>query len=168
MPGKRTTKSIEAARANGKKGGRPRGSKDPETLEREKVNEHLRQRTMRIADKLFESQVTVAQGQMFLFRIDKTWIKPPSGKGGFYKNKKPVIVTDPDEIAEYLNGDFDNRTDNEDGGASYYFITTKEPNNSAIESMLDRALGGAPKSLEVSNPDGSLKQVIIIKHGQKR
>lgn len=145
--------------------GRKPGALNAATLDRIKVNEHLRQRTMRVADRLFESQLTLAQGQTFLFRIDKQWVETKGGKAGFWKNKKPVIETSPEVIAAFLDGEYDDR-DEENGGASYYFITTKEPQNMALDSMLDRALGGAPKALEISNPDGSLKQIIIIKNGK--
>lgn len=143
--------------------GRHKGTKDPQTLVREAVADRFRQRVFGIADKLFESQLTLAQGQTFLYRIDKQWITPPSGKGGFWKNKKPVIETDPDVIASFLNGEFDSRKEEDNGGASYFFITTKEPQNMALDSMLDRALGSATKSLDVRDPDGVLKNVIIIK-----
>jgi hypothetical protein len=35
----------------------------------------------------------------------------------------------------------------------------------AIEHIWDRIEGGVPKTLEVTNPDGNLKSIIIVKHG---
>lgn len=127
-----------------------------------KVNEVVRQRIMRIADRLLDRQLSVAVGQSFLYRMDKYWIAT-SKNSGRWGAKPPVIVDDPDEIRRYLEGEFDGASDT-DGSASYYFITTKEPNTRAIENMLDRALGGAPRAIELSNPDGSLKNVTIIKY----
>ena len=128
-----------------------------------KVNEHLRQRTMRVAGLLFERQLSLARGQQFLYRIDKVWV-PTSKSNGYFRNKKPVLVTDRHEIRDFLEGLYEGGSEDE-GASSYYYITTKEPSGHMIEAMLDRALGGAPKALEITNPDGSLKSVVIIKNG---
>lgn len=162
---KNKNKAAHGGRRSGS--GRRKGTLNATTLDKMKVNEHVRQRTMRVADILFEHQLSLARGQMFLFRIDKAWISTKGGKSGFWKNKKPLLVTNQTEITSYLEGEYDDR-DEDNGGASYYYVTTKEPNGQTIESMLDRALGGATKALEVTNPDGNLKQIIIIKHGTKR
>lgn len=148
-----------------KNSGRPRGKKNAATLEREKVAEAYRQRVLRLADRILDKQLVLANGQQFLYRIDKIWKTPPSGKGGWWVNKKPKLVTNPDEISAYLNGDYEDANEDDGGGSSYYYITTKEPSGSVLDSMLDRAIGSATKSLELSNPDGTLKQIIIIKHG---
>lgn len=132
--------------------GRKKGTLNKETLEKLRVAEHLRQRTLRVADVLFESQLSLARGQSFLYRIDKVWVE--SGKKGWWKSKKPVLVTDPEEISNYLEGLYeDGEEDN--GGASYYYITAKEPNSQTIDSMFNRALGKAPISLEHSGPEGA-------------
>jgi hypothetical protein len=128
------------ARENGKKGGRPKGSKSPATLEREAVQAALRQRTLRNADVLYDAQITLAKGQTFLYKIEKYY--EGSGKNRVLKRKKPQLVTSQYEIEDYLENRLD-EGDLEDKEATYYFLTTKEPNNQAIDSMLDRALGKA-------------------------
>ncbi len=133
-------------RAGGKRpgAGRKKGSKSPQTLEREEVLRQFRQRAMRSADLLFDAQMTLARGQTFLYRIDKEWIKTGVSKNGeekgWWKSKKPVLVTDKDEIQEYLTNKDEGDNENEEG-SSYYFLTAKEPNNQAIDSILDRSLG---------------------------
>jgi hypothetical protein len=131
----------EIARANGKKGGRPKGKRSQRTLEREATLKVFRDRVMRHADYLFDAQYSIATGQLFLFRIDKEYVK--TGKGGFYKNKKPILVTNVEEVRMYLEnlvekGDVE---DDQDPASSYYYITTKEPDNDAIDSLLDRTFG---------------------------
>lgn len=148
------------ARENGKKGGRPKGIKDPQTLEREKVQEAINQRIFNIADSLITPQVSLAKGQQFLYKIEKT--KIVGSKGGIsYRNEKPQLVTSELEIQDYLdnlteetNGDIEEDTDPE---ATYYFITTKEPNNMAIDSLLNRTLGKPKESLDVTTKGESIQ-----------
>lgn len=139
--------------------GRKRGSKSPVTLEREAVLKVFRERTMKHADILFNSQITLARGQTFLYKIEKELIIGPKG-GKSYKAKKPELVTAQWEIEAYLAGELRDH-DLSDRGATYYFITTKEPNNNSIDSLLDRTFGrstqvvagegGGPVKIEVVN-----------------
>lgn len=133
--------------------GRKKGSKDPETLEREAVLAAFRQRAMSAADILFDAQLTIARGQTFLYKIEKEKIVGPKG-GISYRRMKPVLVTSQFEIEQYLEGlieegDLD---DENDPAATYYFLTTKEPNNQAIDSLLDRSLGKSAQP--VTGADG--------------
>lgn len=139
--------------------GRPKGSKDPITLEREKVQEAVNQRIFKIADSLITPQVSLAKGQQFLYKIVKTRVVGPKG-GISYRNEKPELVTSELEIQDYLdnlieeaNGDIEADTNPE---ATYYFITTKEPNNMAIDSLLNRTLG-KPKETVQHQGEVSLK-----------
>jgi hypothetical protein len=145
----------DASRENGKRGGRPKGSRSKATLEREAVLAAFRERAMRIADILLDSQLTLAKGQTFLYKIEKEKVKGPKG-GISYQRKRPELVTDQWEIESYLEGlieegDADN---DQDPGATYYFITTKEPNNMAIDSILDRTFGKSVSRTELSGPGG--------------
>ena len=157
------------ARENGKKGGRPKGTKTKLTLEKEAVMKAWKQRVFAFADRLLDSQMTLATGQMFLYRIDKEFI--PTGKGpsgGYYRKKKPVLVEDEWEVRAYIEREAEgaNPDDDDDGGSAYYYITVKEPNNQAIDSMLDRAGGKATNSVEISGTDGGPLTVEIVKYGQ--
>lgn len=135
--------------------GRKKGSKLPKTLEKERTLREVKQRIYKIAQQILDSQVSLARGQQFLYKIEKEKIKGPKG-GITYRNTKPKLVTDEAEVRDYLNGlvEEGDEDDEKDPGATYYFITTKEPNNMAIDSMMNRAFGTPLKSLELFGKDG--------------
>lgn len=133
--------------------GRKKGSKKPETLERERILAAFRQRAMQAADVLFNAQLSLARGQQFLYKITKKRVVGPKG-GIHYESQKPKLVTSQWEIEALLehrveSGDMH---DSADPSATYYFLTTKEPDNKAIDSLLDRSLGKPAQPL--SGPDG--------------
>lgn len=119
--------------------GRPTGKQNASTMERAAIKKAFEERVAANADRLFNFQMTLAQGVTYLFRIHT------DEKGN---KSKPELVESQAEISAYLNGEYDG--DPED----YYFITTERPDNKAIDSMLDRAFGKAPQKLEHSGPDG--------------
>lgn len=144
--------SVQTSQENGKKGGRPRGKKSEKTLERERVLAEIQQRTMKIADSLFNSHLHLARGQTFLFKIEKEKIVGPKG-GISYRSKRPVRVESEAEIAAYLetivdksNGDLD---DSQDPSDTYYFLTAKEPDGAAIDSMFDRTFGKSTQAIKL-------------------
>lgn len=143
------------ARENGKKGGRPKGSKSQATLEKEAVLKAFRERAMRSADLLFNAQLTLARGQTFLYKIEKELQIGPKG-GKKYVSSRPKLVENQTEIEMYLEGLIEegDMEDENDPLATYYFLTTKEPSNMAIDSLLDRTFGKSVQSVELSGPDG--------------
>lgn len=150
-----TAKQIAANRRNAQKAGRKPGSYSAKTLDRMKVAEAIRQRTLKVADLLFEKQLSLARGAEYLFRIDKEWIKTGNKKNGeengFWRNKKPVMVTNPEEMRQYLEDEFcsGDVEDDHDPSAAYYFLSARDPMNQAIESMQDRGLGPVKQELAV-------------------
>lgn len=155
------------ARENGKKGGRPVGSKNIATLEREAVMEKWRQRTYGFMDNLQDSQMTLARGQMFLYRIDKEYVITGKGKG-FWRKMRPVQVQDEEEIRNFIEHEADGTNpaeDSSESGSSWYYITSKEPSNQAIDSMLDRAGGKAVAVTQVQGHDGGALEVKVINYG---
>lgn len=143
--------SAQVARENGKKGGRPKGSKTKATLLKEEVMKAWRQRVMEQANNLLNYQLTLARGQTFLYKIE---INPKT------KSKsRPILVEDQEIIEAYLNNELNNEKD------EYYYLTTKEPSNHAIDSMLDRAAGKATNVTEISGTDGGPISVTVIKYG---
>jgi len=140
---------TQAARENGKKGGRPKGRKNDATLEKEAVLAAFKEKTMKAADILFTSQLHLAKGQTFLYKIEKELQIGPKG-GKKYVRSKPILVTDQAEIEAYLQneiveGDVEDENDPE---ATYYFLTTKEPDNKAADSLLDRTFGKSAQVIE--------------------
>lgn len=143
-------------RENGKKGGRPKGKKMAKTLERERVLEHIKQRTLKVADHLFNTQLTLAKGCSYLYRIDKEWVDTGTGKNkGYWRSLKPEIVTSQSEIEEYLSGIVEegDAEDENDPSAAYYYITTDKPSGSTVESMFNRTFGTPVQSTKIVGDD---------------
>jgi hypothetical protein len=90
----------------------------------------------------------------YLFRVDEEW-------EGKVKRKKHVLVTNPDEIIAYLDSQLDEADD--DGEQVYYYITTKDSDNNALDSLLDRTFG---KAAQVMEHTGSVKIGYPFKPGQ--
>lgn len=130
--------------------GRKPGSKTLITLERDKVNAAYRQRVMQQADRLLDYQMSLARGSTYLFKIEKELVIGPKG-GKTYRSKKAELVTDVDEIRMYLDGTIENGDAENplDRSATYYFITAKDPDGSAINSMLDRGLGKVAQAVDL-------------------
>lgn len=150
------------SKENGKKGGRPKGSKSQATLEREAVLEAFRQKAMQSADVIFHSQLTLARGYSYLYKIKKKKVIGPRG-GVSYVAQKPELVTAQWEIEAYLlglveEGDLD---DEYDPAATYYYIVTKDPNNQAADSLLDRTFGKASQSIALTGENGGPVKVDI-------
>lgn len=141
----------DKSRENGKLGGRPPGRKNNETLEREKVDLAVKQRIMQKADLILNAQFSIAQGQQFLYRIDTEILS--SGKK---VKSKPVLVTNPEEIQDFLDGEYGDG-DSLNSETAYYFITTKEPVNMAIDSMFNRALGTPTRTVDLNVKDDTNK-----------
>lgn len=122
--------------------GRKKGSKSKATLEKEAVLKAYRERVMRSADLLFDAQMTLARGQTYLYKIEKELQVGPKG-GKRYVSSKPKLVESQSEIEQYLEGLITegDPDDENDPNATYYFLTTRDPDNRAIDSMLDRTFG---------------------------
>lgn len=115
--------------------GRPKGSMNPETIERMKVKAEFIKRVNNNAHKLFNAQFNLAVGEQYLM-----W-KHKVGSG----NKERVVVetiTDEEVIKAYL----DDTLDINDG--EFYFISTKPANGMAIDSLLNRSFGKAEEKID--------------------
>lgn len=143
--------SPEIARANGKKGGRPPGSKNKTTLEREVVLRGIQQRIMEGADILLDRMWHLALGQAYLYKIEKYYVG--TGKDRKIKNKKPKLVTKETEIREYL-------TEIAEGPithipeATYYFITTEKPDGRTIEALYNRTFSRSVTPVALTDENG--------------
>lgn len=106
------------------------------------------QRVMGKANNLFNAQASIALGTSYLFRVDKYEVK--IGKGETEFRKKPaVIVTDPNEIKDYVDFVANGGVYNEEDETEYYYIHTAKPDNNAIDSMLNRTFGRAKETIEI-------------------
>lgn len=123
-------------RGGARKGaGRPVGSKNFTTLHKEKIKRAFDQRILQNSDKLLNAQLKVALGSIMVFRIDTE----TDDKGRKIK-QRPVLVSDIEEIKDVLDYEYgDGDCPNDD--SAYYFVTTKEPNSQAIDSLFDRTFG---------------------------
>lgn len=141
---------------NGKKGGRPKGAKSANTLVKEAVLAEFRQKVLDSADILFNSQLHIARGQTYLYKIEKELQVGPKG-GKKYVSSKPKLVTEQWEIEAYLTGKVEEGDveDENDPNATYYFLTAKDPDNKAIDSMLDRTFGKSTQSIVTEDLEGN-------------
>ena len=96
-------------------------------------------RVSRNADRLLDAQLSLARGQQFLYVQRKNEDGENEGR--------PELVTDPETIADFLDGNMrgDGRTID---GDDWYFVTTKEPQMKAITDALDRVHGKATEHID--------------------
>lgn len=124
---------------------RPRTAKG---LVKSMVKKAFDQRVMTIANPLFNAQASLALGASFLYRIDKYEIKKAGGVIEYAK-KPAVIVTDPNEIKDYIDHIAQGGGYDEDDECEYYYIHTVKPDNQALDSMLNRTFGRAKESMDI-------------------
>lgn len=142
--------------ANGGKrpgAGRKPGSRSAKTLEKMAVQKAFNERVMRHADHLFHAQLALSVGSVRVFRIDE------ENDGNGKIKRTHTLVTDVKEIKKVL--------DEHEGQSgivddSYYFITEVMPDNRAIDSMLNRALGKPKETHEHSGLDGDPIEASVI------
>lgn len=160
-----TQKQIEANRKNAQKAGRPKGSKDAKTLEREAIQKAYDQRVFKIANHILNKQLLLANGQTFLYKIEKYY--ETVGKSKVLRRKPPKLVETQWEIEMFLNGEIES-ADLNDRDDTYYYMTAKEPNAHVLDSLLDRALGISKKVKdEFGDDEGPVTQIIFIGNDSK-
>ena len=117
----------------------------------------MRQRVIRSKDALMNSQMNLASGCQLLFKIETVKYKDKDGNWKEEK-KKPKIVESQEEIEDYLAGDYEDEKD------VYYFITTKVPDNKAIDSLFDRTFGKARQNIGLDGgKDGEPIPILNLK-----
>jgi hypothetical protein len=132
--------------------GRPKGSMNDETRERMEALKQFKNRVAVNVDKLFNSQLSIAVGRQYLYRIDE--IEKTNAAGKKYTVKEHVLVTDPDEIQKALDDELRN-------GEDYYYITTKDPDNKAIDSLLDRTYGKPEQAVKHSGDEENPIRLVL-------
>lgn len=124
-------------KAGGKRigAGRPKGVVSDEKKAQQEAFRDLKLSVLRVQKGLLNAQVGVAKGLTFLYVIRTETIK------GKQVRSKPELVTNTDTIEAYLAEEL------EDEENEYYFMSTKEPDTKAIDSLLDRVHGRARQNI---------------------
>lgn len=161
-----TEKQIAANRRNAKKAGRKPGTLNASTLEKMAVQKQFQQKVLGVADLLFKKKLQLAVGQGFLYKIEKYY--QGTGKNRVLKRKPPRLVTEAWELEQGIEEALKGGHDFEDFDQTYYFFTTKEPNNQAIEDLLDRGLGRVATAIKAEDEEGNTQPItgfLIIRDG---
>jgi hypothetical protein len=117
--------------------GRPKGSKDPHTLEKQEYEFQLRARIARDVDAYYEAMKQAATGVTHLMAKDKD---------GTWKE-----VTDPAVMARCLNS-----------GESFYQLSARNPDVRALINLFDRLCGSATQQSQVQvESQVTLKDLIV-------
>jgi len=131
--------------------GRPKGKKNQSTIDREKILEEAKNIIAGRTRKLVDTQTILAMGSIKIFKIHFHW--EGSGKKRTLIKDKPEIVENDEEIAhvidwEYGGGSMGNPNDHdsEDEEYNYFFVMTKDPDNQALNSLMDRTFGKATEN----------------------
>lgn len=123
-----------------KTGGKQKGYKAPHTLEAQEVKKKFVERVHNHADDLFNAQLSTALGSTYVYRIERTKVDNKT-------KEEHILVTDPEEIKMFLD-EHEGSSGSIDG--EYYYITTKAPDNVAINSLLNRAMGTPTQTIETT------------------
>lgn len=126
----------QSARENGKKGGRPKGTKGTpfkwqSTISKEQAREGVRQAVMKHMDRMIRSQVAHSIGIGHLYTRDKT--------GKFTK------VESAEQVDKLLIEGVEDRD---------YWIFTKDPSVQAFTDLMNRALDKPAEQMKVTGGDG--------------
>lgn len=133
--------------------GRPKGLKNKATIDREKFLQEWKDKVAQRSHSLLNVQTMLAVGTIKVFKIVTT-----TDSKGHSTRSKPELVENDDEIIaalDYEYGDGESPNDEED----YYFVTTKDPENQAINSLLDRTFGKPKESVDVNHTGLNLKEL---------
>jgi len=137
------------SRENGKKGGRPKGSKTKTTLDKEAAREYVRQRVTTELGPLIDAQLQNAKGLAHFFLRDE-------------KTRQFVRITDPKQIEIALNMG--------EGGeeGKYYWIHTKDPSIQAFTDLLNRALDKPKEQEQAIHVTGEVELVERLARARQR
>lgn len=140
--------------------GRTEGSKNKATIEKQIAETEFKNRILLNIQELLNAQLNIAKGASYLFRIDEE----KSSKGTVL-SKKHRLVEDPTEIKEVLDevegtGVVDDK---------YYYITTKAPDNKALDSLINRVFGTATYKQDITSGDKPIAILggITVKEDEK-
>lgn len=127
--------------------GRPKGSMNKNTIEEKEALAQFKGRVREMVDKIFNAQASLALGVQYVIRIEEE--KDSKGR----VKKKHIRVTDPDEMIMALDEGLG------DIGGSYYYLTAKDPDNKALDSLMDRGFGNTVQSIQAEVSTVSLDEM---------
>lgn len=133
--------------------GRPKGSISPETKLKIAAKQRFEKRVRHHAKELFNAQYTLAMGVQYVMKRERY-----KGKNG-WRWTPFEKVEDPEEIANFLDGKYTEDTH------QYFMLTVEKPDARAIDSLLDRAFGKAPQSLEIKDERPDPIEEVLRKFG---
>lgn len=131
--------------------GRKKGGMNAATKRRMKIKAKYEQRALKHADRLLSSQLSLAMGVQMLFVIHT------DSKG---VRRKPELITDTETIKKFLDENEgvdgvlkseEKEKDSKSKVEDYYFLTTKVPDERAIQDILDRIFARAPQSIDITS-----------------
>ena len=133
---------AETARINGRKGGRPKGSKERQTLEREELLRLFRARVAQNFQPVLDALFQAALGVSHLMAKDRhgQWTE----------------VTDPAVMAQVLNRE-----------ERFYRIYAHNPDLRALKDILDRTFGSPTRAVDLTMT-GSVDLIERLQRGRKR
>jgi len=131
--------------------GRKKGGKNQSTIDREKILEEAKNIIAGRTRKLIDTQTILAMGAIKIYKIHYHW--EGSAKKRTLIKDKPEIVENDDEIIQVIDWEFGSGAmgdpsnhDQDDQEYDYYFVMTKEPDNQALNSLMDRTFGRATEN----------------------
>lgn len=116
--------------------GRPKGSKEQHTLDREEARRYLSERVRKEIDPLATAQIESAKGLFVMFA------KTEAG---------PVRVTDPDLMQRCI-----------ESGEGTYYIAAKDPDQKALKDIFDREFGRPTEHVALIGADGGPVRVQFV------
>lgn len=130
---------------NGKKGGRPKGSKNHSTLAKEAAREYYRVRLMAEIDDIADAHISRCKGVRYFVTRNK-------------KTGKYELVTNPDQVIAALNAEDENT-------GEFY---TDKPDIQAIREALDRTMDRSKEQEQELKLTGEADLIAAIGFGRKR
>ena len=134
--------------------GQKQGTIQEKTKKKLEALKQFKIRGRKNIDKLFNAQLSLALGNTFMYKVNKT-----ESKYGKTTKRKHTIVTNQNEIKKVLD-----ETDGKAGlvDEDYYYLATKAPDNKAIDSLLDRILGKAPQGIDLTTKGEKVNMVFYL------
>lgn len=136
--------------------GRPKGKLNEQNERVKQMRELTKKFIMDNLEPMLRSQLQLANGISYVYKIVKTYDKKQK-----VTKVEHVLVEDPWEIKAFLD-------EHEGGngpveGEDYYYITTKAPDNRALDSLIDRLFGKARQNIGLDGgEDGKPMQARVI------